>query len=183
MVSSRSQKARASSPPRTPGEPVKGLVQNATFRFEPALPALDRLESAVQLRELPKAPLPEQGWRSRWRRLWARGRAEAFSAEQRLRWRYYDAIDEVMSLVSPEPYEPRAKPRPFWSRREPRTSPGIRHPYELKSAFELLAELPESFAAERRYLDELLAMILWEYRTEISKRTIGALSFIHEAQE
>ncbi|MEI6557227.1 MAG: hypothetical protein WCO00_02385 [Rhodospirillaceae bacterium] len=165
-------------------ERVKGVVQGTAFRFEPPVPALDRLDRPVVLEALPAAPFPEQTLQSRMRRLFAGKRAERHSHQQRLHWRFYDTVDAVLSLVSPEPYQPAEGLGLGWSRgTPPRPSPGITHPYQLKSAFELLAELPESFAAERAYLDDLLSSVLIAYKKEVSRRTVGSLTFFREAQE
>ena len=164
-------------------ERIKGVVQGTAFRFEPLAPKPDRLETPVLLKELPEAPFPEQTLRSRLRRFLAGKRIDRHSREQRLLWRFYDTVDQVLSLVSPQPYQAARGFGLGLSREEAAPSPGISHPYQIKAAYELLAELPEAFAAERRYLDELLASILIAYRTEISRRTIGSLSFFRESQD
>ncbi len=161
------------------------MVQGSSFRFEPLAPAIDRLEHPVVLAELPAAPFPEQTFRSRVRRYMAGKRADRHSHEQRLHWRFYDTVDQVLTLVSPQPYQP-VSALGFelrGSKKNATPSPGIFHPYQLKAAFELLAELPETFAAERHYLDDLLSSILIAYRTQISQRTIGSMSFFREAQD
>lgn len=164
-------------------ERIKGVVQGTAFRFEPLAPKLDRLESPALLKALPEAPFPEQTLRSRFRRFIAGKRVDRHSPEQRLHWRFYDTVDQVLSLVSPEPYQARSVFGFGGGRNEAKPSPGIVHPYQIKSACELLAELPESFAAERRYLDELLCSVLLAYRAEISRRTVGSLSFYRESQD
>ena len=166
-------------------ERIRGVVQGSAFRFEPVAPGIDRLEKPALLKELPDAPFPEQTLRSRVRRFIAGKRADRHSREQLLHWRFYDTVDQVLGLVSPEPYQPSGGFGLGFgrSRGVAAPSPGIRHPYQIKSACEFLGELPEGFAAERRYLDELLSLTLIAYRTEISRRTIGSLSFFHEAQD
>ena len=166
-------------------ERIKGVVQGTSFRFEPLAPKLDRLDTPVLLKELPAAPFPEQTLRSRLRRFLAGKRLDRHGPEQRLLWRFYDTVDHVLTLVSPEPYQA-VKGLGLGlggSQEAARPSPGITHPYQIKMACELLAELPEAFAAERRYLDELLVSILVAYRSEVSRRTIGSLSFFRESQE
>ena len=163
-------------------ERIRGVVQGTSFRFEPPVPPADRLEAPVVLTELPRSPFPEQTLRSRLRRFMAGKKLEGHSRDQLLHWRFYDTVDQVLSLVSPVPHQPgsggQGRPRP-----DGKPSPGIDHPYQIKPAFELLAELPEAFAAERRYLDELLSRVLISYKAEISKRSMGPLTFFSEAQE
>ena len=160
-------------------ERIKGVVEGTAFRFQPLAPQLDRLETPVRLTQLPRAPFPEQTLHSRLRRFIAGKRAERYSPEQRLHWRFYDTVEEVLALVRPDT-DPAATTR---RRHEATPSPGITHPYQIKTACELMADLPEGFAAERRYLDELLSSILVAYRTEISRRTVGSLSFFREAED
>ena len=181
----RDQIAKDGQPAAAEGwkERIKGVVQGSAFRFEPLAPGIDRLEKPALLKELPDSPFPEQTLRSRVRRFIAGKHADRHSREQLLHWRFYDIVDQVLGLVSPEPYQASAGFGFGRSPGEAVPSPGIRHPYQIKSACEFLGELPEAFAAERRYLDELLSLTLFAYRTEISRRTIGSMSFFHEAQD
>ena len=175
-----SKDQRSATPIEGWKERIKGVVEGTAFRFQPLAPQLDRLEAPVRLTQLPAAPFPEQTLHSRLRRFVAGKRVERHSPEQRLHWRFYDTVDEVLALVGPDNLDPATTPR---RQREATPSPGITHPYQIKTACELLAELPEAFAAERRYLDELLSMVLLAYRTEISHRTVGSLLFFREAED
>ena len=158
-------------------------MQGQAFRFTLEPPPADRLTGALLLSGPPDAPLPRESRGSRWRRFFGGRRAVPRSKDESLLWRYYDAVREVLGavlpLVSRTAYGLPAKPL------KGRILAGrpVQHPYQLKPAFDLLTDLPDTLPRERRYLGDLLRSILVTYLQMMADRPGGPVVFHRQAQE
>ena len=162
---------------------IRGVLQGQAFRFTLEPSPADRLSSVLLLKTPPAEPLPRESRGSRWRRFWGGKRAVPRSRLERLQWRYYDAVREVLSAalpaVSRTAYGLPARPPkgPILN------GAAVQHPYQLKPVFELLTDLPEALANERRYLGDLLRSMLVTYLQLMADRPGEPFAFHRQAQE
>lgn len=161
---------------------VRGVVTGKYFDFNPLPPPQDVLGKPLVVADLPVRKRPKEGWRDRARRVLASFRIGRQSDETLLRWKVRDTVDSVIASVSSAaPMAERRAPR----RRHGRPVPVVvaRHPYHLRHALELIPQLPDSLADERRFLELLMGRILRRYAEQMSRADGNPFSFENEARE
>lgn len=154
----------------------KGLLTGKTFEFHPAPPERDVLGNPLVVAKLPIHKLPKEDWRGQVTRVLASLNLAPQSATTKLRWRVLEVIESV--IVSLGGRLPDQKP----GRKGPRKI-HVCHPYHLKSAFDLLIQLPEELIREAKFLELLLAMMLRSHTEALSAVNNTPFSFSAEARE
>ncbi|MBI1205661.1 MAG: hypothetical protein GC191_00070 [Azospirillum sp.] len=155
------------------------------FNFNPPPPEQDVLGNPLVVPKLPTHKLPKETWRSRFSRFLAHYHLGSQKSETRLRWKVYDTITAVMASVSPsDPSIASKSARRNGGRAGDATSIAkIRHPHQLKPAFEFTLNLPAHLANEAKFLELLLALILRKYGETMSGVQNHPFSFESEAKE
>ena len=160
----------------------KGVIHGQTFRFGAPPPALDRLAHPLTLPSLKEPTLktlierPESGnILLRIASFLKKQRRE--TPRERLQRRMRDAMTVVRSTLIGAPAAEGGGQGKFHRSR------GLEHPYQLKTVLDLIPELPDSHAAERRYFEELIFAIVQQYKALISERHVWTFSFHAEAQQ
>jgi hypothetical protein len=170
-----------SDAPARGGGKTRGLVTGNYFNFNPLPPEPDILGKPLVVPNLPTHKQPRENWRSRMQRFFARLHIGRQSSTTRLVWRMHDTIASVLASVSAASLGA--------SRQSPRARGGgvsavtVRHPYHLRHVFELLPQLPDEVAAQRRFLELLLSRILKRYGEQVGLTRGGVFSFENEAKE
>jgi len=161
---------------------ARGVVTGKYFNFNPLPPPSDVLGNPLVVPNLPTHKRPKVTWRSRVSRFLARLNLGGQSATTRMRWKLQDMIASVLASVSPAVT--------LAERRGPQGRGGkavpvviVRHPYHLRHVFDIVPQLPDELAAERRFLELLLSRILKRYGEQMALMKGSAFSFEHEAKE
>lgn len=161
----------------------RGVVTGKYFNFKPLPPPADIIGNPLVVPNLPTHKLPRETFGSRLQRTLARFHLGSPSAETRLRWKLHDTIHATMASLSPSVTlvaEKRALPK-----RQTLSVPVIvvRHPYHLRHVFELLPQIPDGLALERRFLELLMTRALKRYGEQMALVKGSPFSFENEARE
>ncbi|WP_247887098.1 hypothetical protein [Azospirillum sp. SYSU D00513] len=161
---------------------ARGVVTGNYFNFNPLPPQPDLLGKPLVVPDLPAHKRPKENWRGRFQRLLVGLRLGRQSAGTRLRWKMQDTLASVVASVSAAAQRP--------NRRAPAARGGgtvpvvtVRHPYHLRHVFDMLPQIPDEVAAERRFLELVLMRILRRYGEQVGLMRGGAFSFEAEAKE
>ncbi|CAK0743811.1 conserved hypothetical protein [uncultured Gammaproteobacteria bacterium] len=160
-------------------ERQRGVIEGKTFTFEPLPPANHLLDSPLQVGDLPFPLTAANRWVGKLAGYLIRKGLRKSTLEQRSGWRYLDTLAETLDIVRASPSLPKSGQRTEVSFPHAR----FRHPYHLRPAFDLLAELGEDMDQERRMLDAVLTVTLRRYLTELALQLPTPLKFHEQAQE
>ena len=160
----------------------RGVVTGKYFNFKPLPPPADILGNPLVVSNLPTHKLPKETFGSRVKRFLARMNLGSQSAETRLRWKLYDTIQATMASLSPAVTLVAEKRAPV---KKKLSVPVVvvRHPYHLRHVFEMLPNIPDGFAAERRFIELLMTRALKRYGEQMALIKGSAFSFENEARE
>lgn len=161
----------------------RGVVTGKYFNFNPLPPPPDILGNPLVIPDLPTHKRPKETWRSRMRRSLSRFHIGSQSTETRLRWKVQDTIASVIASVSPSVTLMAEKRTPV--RSNGKTVPVIlvRHPYHLRHVFEMIPQLPDGMASERRFLELLMGRVLRRYGEQMALAKGSPFSFENESRE
>jgi len=161
----------------------RGVVTGKYFNFNPLPPPPDVLGNPLVIPDLPTHKLPKETWRSRMQRYLAQLHIGKQSAHTKLRWKLQDTIASVIASVSPSVTL-------LADRRGPAKRSGsnvpviiVRHPYHLRHVFEMIPQIPDALAAERRFTELLMSRVLRRYGEQMALVKGAAFSFENEARE
>lgn len=166
-----------------PGGGTRGVVTGKYFNFNPLPPPPDILGNPLVVPDLPTHKRPKEDWRSRLQRFLARLHLGNQSAQTKLRWKVQDTVASVIASVSPS--ASLLAERRSSAARKKSTVPVIvvRHPYHLRHVFEMIPQLPDALAPERRFLELLMGRILRRYGEQMALMKGSPFSFENEARE
>ncbi|MBP2314443.1 hypothetical protein [Azospirillum soli] len=166
-----------------PGGGTRGVVTGKYFNFNPLPPPPDILGNPLVVPDLPTHKRPKENWRSRLQRFLARLHLGSQSAQTKLRWKVQDTAASVIASVSASASLLAERRSP--AARKNSTVPVIvvRHPYHLRHVFELIPQLPDALAPERRFLELLMGRILRRYGEQMALMKGSPFSFENEARE
>ncbi|MEI6557195.1 MAG: hypothetical protein WCO00_02225 [Rhodospirillaceae bacterium] len=167
----------------------KGVIHGRTFRFGAPPPALDRLPQPLVLPTLAEPALKTLIDPPSATSLF--GRVKTFLLQQRretpaerLERRMREALGLVRTTMvtppAPDTDDPAATGPRQGKFHRPR---GLEHPYQLKQLLDLIPDLPNARAAERKYFEGLLFMIIQQYKARIAARHVWNFHFFGEAQQ
>ncbi len=161
----------------------RGVVTGKYFNFKPLPPPADVLGNPLVVPGLPTHKLPKETWRSRLQRHLARFHIGSQSAQTKLRWKVQDTITSVIASVSPAVTLAAEGRSPM--RRSAARVPVIvvRHPYHLRHVFEMIPQLPNAVAPERRFLELLMGRLLRRYGEQMGLVKGSPFSFENESRE
>lgn len=162
---------------------LRGVVTGKYFNFNPLPPGPDILGNPLVVPNLPVHKQPKETLGSRIQRVMARFHLGHQTANTRLRWRIHDLVAMVIASVSASAKlnaEQRAKLKRRGSAVAPIT---VRHPYHLRHVFDLIPQIPDELAGERRFLELLMSRILKKYGEQMALVKGSAFSFESEARE
>lgn len=165
------------------GDAGRGVVTGKYFNFKPLPPPADILGNPLVVPNLPTHKLPKETFGSRVKRFLARMNLGSQSAETRLRWKLYDTIQATMASLSPAVTLVAEKRAPARKRKLSVPVVVVRHPYHLRHVFEMMPSIPDTLAAERRFLELLMTRALKRYGEQMALIKGSAFSFEHEARE
>ena len=161
----------------------KGVIHGQSFRFGAPSPTIDRLSTPLTLPSLPVPPFPtlieakETGdLVGRFVAFLKRQRRE--TPAERLRRRLRDSMTVIRTTLVPSAGGEAAPSKGKFQR--PR---GLEHPYQIKTVMDIIPELPDSYAGERKYLEELVFAIVKQYKEKIAARHVWTFSLHAEAQQ
>ncbi|WP_372399044.1 hypothetical protein ABMY26_20595 [Azospirillum sp. HJ39] len=161
----------------------RGVVTGKYFNFKPLPPPDDILGNPLVVPNLPTHKLPKETFGSRMRRFFARLNLGSQTAEIRLRWKLHDTIQATMASLSPAVTLVTGKRAPAKNRKLSVPIIVVRHPYHLRHVFELLPQIPDTLAVERRFLELLMTRALKRYGEQIALVKGSPFSFENEARE
>ena len=167
----------------SPGGAARGVVTGKYFNFNPLPPPADILGNPLVVPELPTHKMPKETWRSRLQRRLASFKLGKQSAQMAMRWKLQDTAFSVIASVSASHGAPAGRRAP--ARRKVGSVPVIvvRHPYHLRHVFELILQVPQELAPERRFLELLMGRVLRKYGEQMALIRGSAFSFENEARE
>lgn len=171
--------------PEEGGDGTFGGLPGRYFNYQPAPPVRDLLSEPLVASPLPPNP-PEEAWQSRFARWLTARHLKNPSADTRQQWKVFDTITLVAgSAFTAAASGPAPSPGPASA---PAPAPGkegaaarkvqVFHPYNLNYAFDLLLKLDKRFAYERKYLDQMLALVLNRHAALMTER-MGEKFFFH----
>ncbi|WP_245593429.1 hypothetical protein [Azospirillum halopraeferens] len=159
---------------------MRGVVQGKYFNLTPLPPPPDVLGNPLVVPDLPTRKLPRENWRSRLGRVLSRLHLGSQSAVMRQRWKLQDAIASAVASVSASAAMGTARGA---GGRSSVPVVIVRHPYHLRHIFDLLPQIPDALAPERRFLELLASRILRKYGEHMSLVKGSPFSFEHESKE
>jgi len=175
------------------GERQRGVIHGHAFRFGAPAPALDRLSEPLTLPSLAEPTLktlserPEAtGFLQRLVIFLKKQRRETPTERLLRRMRDAMALIRATMILPPVPADAktggRTKTAPAGAGHGKFHRPrGLEHPYQLKIVLDLIPELPDAYSAERKYFEELIFVIVQQYKERISARHVWTFSFQSEA--
>ncbi|WP_448204747.1 hypothetical protein [Azospirillum sp. sgz302134] len=166
-----------------PGGSARGVVTGRYFNLTPLPPPPDVLGNPLVVPDLPTHKMPQETWRGRLQRILARFHIGKQSAHTTLRWKVQDTIASVVASVSPTVTMAGDRRGPGKGKGRPVPVIVVRHPYHLRHVFELIFQIPNELAAERRFLELLMGRILRRYGEQMALMKGAAFSFENEARE
>ena len=165
-------------------EKPKGIVYANGFEFAPPPPQRDLLGNPLSVPRLPSHKRPAETWYSRFQRVLARYGLSTADADTLLRWKAHDAIDVILRSVTPM-HQLEREGLKRRAARSDRDGPTLKlfHPYQLRTAFDLLVKLPDALTRERIFLELLLGLVLRSYGDAMSAIDGHGFAFESEARE
>jgi hypothetical protein len=163
---------------------ARGVLLGRDFDADPPPPARDVLAAPLVLPKLPKLDFPEEGLGERLDTFLSAIGLGGGGSERRLQRKAREMIRAIVVGVSGNGRRGRDAGGGFG--RKPgaaRWQVRVRHPYNLRPAFEMLVSLPDAHVLERRALELLLALILRRYEEALSEAIGRTFRFENEARE
>lgn len=162
---------------------TRGVVTGKYFNFNPLPPQDDVLGNPLVVPNLPTHKLPKETLGSRLSRTMARLNLGHQSATTRLRWKLFDMIAAVIGSVSPSAGLSSDQRARLQRKGQKMAALTVRHPYHLRQVLEMIPQIPDELAPERRFLELLLSRIMKKYGEQMAAMKGSPFSFEHEARE